>query len=145
MPLSPSSRSREQISSTALCGKRIRILLLRQETIFFNKTYFAQAGNSAPKNILNQFGANIGGPILHDKLFFFSGFEGLSQRQLYPEIISLPTAAMRSGDFTGLATIYDPNTGTSTGNGRKSFASENADGRNAIETGISPAAQRCLL
>jgi hypothetical protein len=117
---------------------------LAARNYFYNKTYFSQAGNSAPKNILNQFGANIGGPILHDKLFFFSGFEGLSERQLYPTIISLPTAAMRAGDFTGLSTIYDPNTGNADGTGRRTFASENADGRNAIETGISPAATKLL-
>ena len=111
---------------------------------FYNKTYFAAAGNSVPKNILNQFGGNIGGPILKNKLFFFSGFEGLSQRQLYPTIISLPTDAERAGDFTGLATLYDPATGNPDGTGRKSFASENPDGRNAIESGISPAALRLL-
>jgi hypothetical protein len=117
---------------------------LAARNYFYNKTYFSQAGNSAPKNILNQFGANIGGPILRDKLFFFSGFEGLSQRQLYPEIISLPTAAERTGDFTGLATLYDPTTGNANGTGRVTFASENADGRNAIETGIAPAASKLL-
>ena len=117
---------------------------LAARNYFYNKTYFAAAGSNAPKNILNQFGANIGGPILHDKLFFFSGFEGLSQRQLYPEIISLPTAAERTGDFTGLATLYDPNTGNADGTGRKTFASENADGRNAIETGVSPSATKLL-
>ncbi len=111
---------------------------------FYNRTYFAAAGNSVPKNILNQFGANLGGPIVRDKLFFFSGFEGLSQRQLYPEIISLPTDAERNGDFTGLATIFDPSTGNPDGTGRKSFASENADGRNAIESGLSAPALRLL-
>ena len=111
---------------------------------FYNKTYFAEAGSSAPKNILNQFGANLGGPIVRDKLFFFTGFEGLSQRQLYPELVSLPTDAERSGDFTGLATIYDPSTGNADGTGRKSFASENADGRNAIESGLSSPALKML-
>ena len=111
---------------------------------FYNKTYFAEAGNSVPKNILNQFGANLGGPIVRDKLFFFSGFEGLSQRQLYPELVSLPTDAEREGDFTGLATIYDPSTGNPDGTGRKTFASENADGRNAIETGLSGPALKML-
>lgn len=117
---------------------------LAARNYFYNTTYFKLAGSSAPKNILNQFGGNIGGPILHDKLFFFSGFEGLSQRQLYPEIISLPTAAMRTGDFSGLSTLYDPNTGNADGTGRVTFASENADGRNAIETGIAPAATKLL-
>ena len=118
---------------------------LAARNYFYNKTYFSQAGNSAPKNILNQFGANIGGPILHDKLFFFSGFEGLSQRQLYPTIISLPTAAMRAGDFTGLATLYDPNTGKADGTGRATFASQNSSGQNAIpSTRIAPAATKML-
>jgi hypothetical protein len=111
---------------------------------FYNKTYFAQAGDAPPKNILNQFGANFGGPILHNRLFFFSGFEGISQRQLYSDITTLPTDAERTGDFTGLATLYDPSTGNADGTGRKSFASENADGRNAIEFGISPAANTLL-
>jgi hypothetical protein len=117
---------------------------LAARNYFYNKTYFSQAGNSAPKNILNQFGANIGGPILHDKLFFFSGFEGLSQRQLYPTIISLPTAAMRAGDFTGLATLYDPNTGNADGTGRATFASQNS-GQNVIpSTRIASASTKLL-
>jgi hypothetical protein len=111
---------------------------------FYNKTYFAGAGSSAPKNVLNQFGANLGGPILHNKLFFFTGFEGLSQRQLYAALISLPTDAERNGDFTGQALLYDPSTGNPDGTGRRTFASENSDGRNAIETGISPAATKML-
>jgi hypothetical protein len=111
---------------------------------FYNTTYFAKAGNSVPKNILNQFGANLGGPVLKNKLFFFTGFEGLSQRQLYPELVSLPTDAERAGDFTGLATLYDPSTGNADGTGRKTFRSENADGKNAIESKIAPAALAML-
>lgn len=111
---------------------------------FYNKTYYSYAGDTPPKNILNQFGANLGGPILHNRLFFFSGFEGISQRQLYAYITTLPTDAMRSGDFTGLATIYDPTTGNADGTGRASLANENADGKNAIESGISPAALKVL-
>jgi outer membrane receptor protein involved in Fe transport len=111
---------------------------------FYNKTYYSYARDAAPKNILNQFGANLGGPILHNRLFFFSGFEGMSQRQLYAYITTLPTDSMRSGDFTGLTSIYDPTTGNTDGTGRVSFASENTDGKNAIESGISPAALKML-
>jgi hypothetical protein len=117
---------------------------LAARNYFYNKTYFAQAGDAPPKNILNQFGANLGGPILRNRLFFFSGFEGISQRQLYAAITSVPTDAMRAGDFTGLATIYNPTTGKPDGTGRKSFASQNPDGKNAIESGISPAVSKVL-
>lgn len=117
---------------------------LAARNYFYDQTYFAAAGNAVPKNILNQFGANVGGPILKNRLFFFSGFEGLSQRQLYPTLISVPTDTMRAGDFTGLATIFNPATGNPDGSGRLSFASQNASGRNAIESGISPAAMRVL-
>ncbi len=33
------------------------------------------AGNAKPVNVLQQFGADIGGPILHDKMFFYFDYE----------------------------------------------------------------------
>jgi hypothetical protein len=68
-------------------------------------------GSNVPENILNQFGATLGGPIKKNKLFFFTSYEGVDQRQNYSEIDTLPTAAERNGIFTGLAKIYDPSTG----------------------------------
>jgi outer membrane receptor protein involved in Fe transport len=46
---------------------------------------------------LNQFGGNIGGPILHDKLFFFVNYEGVRQVTDYPTgpVITM-TAATRA-------------------------------------------------
>jgi hypothetical protein len=63
----------------------------------------------------NQFGGTVGGPVKHDKAFFFFSYAGL--RQVQGSVISgavVPTAAERVGDFTADTTlttlIYTPNT-----------------------------------
>src|SRR5262245_35356654 len=49
----------------------------------------------------NQFGGVIGGPILTNKLFFFGGYQGTTTRQSpLPVQAFVPTAAMRTGDFS---------------------------------------------
>src|SRR5207302_11199419 len=44
--------------------------------------YFNPAGFRKPKFILNQFGGAVGGPILKNKLFFFTDWETTKRRQL---------------------------------------------------------------
>lgn len=53
-------------------------------------------------------GANFSGPIIKNKLFFYTAYSlvRIPSSSLY--IRDVPTTAMRNGDFTGLATIYDP-------------------------------------
>jgi Carboxypeptidase regulatory-like domain len=56
----------------------------------------------------NQFGGAVGGPVKHDKAFFFFSYGGLRQvvgQQLTGAIV--PTSAERLGDFT--ADTYTPN------------------------------------
>lgn len=59
----------------------------------------------------NQFGANFGGPILHNRLFFFFDYSGHRQHNTARSNNVVPTAAERMGDFSALSTtIYDPAT-----------------------------------
>lgn len=73
-------------------------------------------------NIQHQYGGEIGGPIVKDKLFFFGDFERTTRRQQAgPDVRTLPTAAMATGNFTGLPgspIIYDPATGDASGNNK---------------------------
>ena len=78
----------------------------------FNARPFFFTGTQLPKNILNQFGARLGGPIKHNKLFFFGDWERTMQRQAISGTATLPTTTLDGGDFSGISTkIYDPMTG----------------------------------
>jgi hypothetical protein len=92
--------------------------------------YFSHPGRLA-KNIQNQYGFTIGGPVwipkvIHgkDKLFWFMSYEGTKQNQFASDAnLTLPTAAFRTGDFSATGvTIYDPLTGNANGTGRTPFA-----------------------
>ncbi|MCI0389212.1 MAG: TonB-dependent receptor [Acidobacteria bacterium] len=79
-------------------------------------------GDKLPKNIFNQFGGTFGGPIIKNKLFFFGSWERTVRRQNASAFRTVPTDALRLGDFTGTgALIYDPATGNPDGSGRQLF------------------------
>ena len=85
------------------------------------RNYFF-AGTEIPKNIQNQFGGTFGGPIKKNKLFFFGNWERTARRQNASAFRTIPTEALRRGDFSGTgALIYDPNTGNADGTGRQLF------------------------
>ena len=50
---------------------------------------------------LNQFGGSLGGPIKKDKTFFFVDYQAKQQRHGIPFVGTIPTAAMKTGDFRG--------------------------------------------
>ncbi len=51
----------------------------------------------------NQFGGTLGGPLWKNKLFAFFDYQGLRQKNPdTADIITVPTAKMRTGDFTEL-------------------------------------------
>jgi len=53
-------------------------------------------GSTLPPFTLNQFGGSIGGPILKNKLFFFTNFEGLDQHLGHTFQNTVPNAAFRA-------------------------------------------------
>lgn len=76
-----------------------------------------------PKVVDNAAGGTVGGPILRNRLFFFFSYDGRFVSQTSSTLTTVPTAAMRKGDFSGSSTpIYDPSTGTPTGAGKTAFS-----------------------
>jgi hypothetical protein len=60
----------------------------------------------------NQYGANLGGPALKNKLFFFFSWEHESLISASPTSATVPTTAELTGDFSSdPQVIYDPTTG----------------------------------
>ncbi|MEO5742184.1 MAG: carboxypeptidase-like regulatory domain-containing protein, partial [Vicinamibacterales bacterium] len=73
----------------------------------------AQAAQPKAPFKWNQYGYTLGGPLWTNKLFFMSNWEGYRDRKQSQNNFSLPTAAMRAGDFSSLPIqLYDPATCT---------------------------------
>jgi len=83
------------------------------------RNFFDDPARALPPFRQNQFGASLGGPLLRNRTFFFSNYEGLRIHQSLTNTTLLPPAAIREGDFsgtnplTGLAfpAIINPSTG----------------------------------
>lgn len=67
----------------------------------------------------NYIGGNIGGPIKHDKLFFFVNYLRIMDHEANTNQTSIPDNAFRTGDLSGDPThpVYDPATGPQDGSG----------------------------
>lgn len=79
-----------------------------RNSVFDAKNYFDLPGK-IPAFRRVQYGADMGGPILRDKLFFYGAFEGLTFAQGESAKNVVPTAQEKMGDFSDISTpIYNP-------------------------------------
>lgn len=82
---------------------------LRNKVLDANDFFANRAGLPVPPLTQNQFGANVGGPVIRNKLFFFSSYELYRLRKGNTLTTTVPTQLERSGDFSQSGfTIYDP-------------------------------------
>ncbi len=89
------------------------------------KPFFLPAGERKPKAIFNQMGGTVGGPIIKNKLFYFTSYESTWDRQFASRIDTLPNAAIRQGDMSASPSLmYDPRTGAANGTGRQPFPNQ---------------------
>lgn len=86
-----------------------------RDDAFDSPNYFQPAGQDMPPLKQNQFGGALGGPIVQNRSFFFTSYEGTRMNRSLTRTFSVPTAALRSGNFAGMGTICDPTTIPTTG------------------------------
>lgn len=97
---------------------------MRNNAIGIAKSRSDPANLVAPHLVRNEFGVSVGGPIVlpkiyngKDKSFWFFAYERYSLASYTNGLASVPTMAMRQGDFSGLVNksgvmqqLYDPAT-----------------------------------
>jgi hypothetical protein len=93
---------------------------LRNRVFDANDFFSNRQGLAKPQNIQNQFGGDVGLPVIKNKLFGFFDYEATRIRRGALRSTSVPTANERIGDFSAAAgaavhvnypTLFDPTTG----------------------------------
>jgi len=76
------------------------------------KNFFIPTGERNPKDVFNNFGGTVGGPIKRNKVFFFTSYDSNVQRRFVSRRGSVPTEAMKQGNFTNSQgrLVFDPET-----------------------------------
>ncbi|MBI3693255.1 MAG: TonB-dependent receptor [Acidobacteria bacterium] len=90
---------------------------LRNNKLDANNFFNNRTGTARPPFRRNQFGIGGGGPVIlpkyngRNRTFIFGAYEGTRVRKGITQLTTIPTAALRSGDFTGVGVVTDPLTG----------------------------------
>src|SRR5882724_5499943 len=93
---------------------------LRNRQFDANDFFSNRSGLIKPQNVQNQFGGNLGAPVVKNKLFAFFDYEGTRIRKGVSRLTTVPLDNERAGVFTTAAsgaarvsypTLYDPVSG----------------------------------
>ena len=105
--------------SNALHGSAFEFL---RNSALDARSFFNTKGTPFPPFRLNQFGGSFGGPVVlprvyngHNRTFFFVDYEGFRRTSLNSFLVTVPTLAMRTGDFSRENRIFDPVSTTASG------------------------------
>jgi hypothetical protein len=93
-----------------------------------NNFFSNRTGQARPERSYHRYGGSLSGPVYipkiydgREKTFFLFAYERLRNSDPEPQLFTVPTAAMRQGDFSALMNlaqpirIYDPATAQATG------------------------------
>ncbi|MEX2304261.1 MAG: TonB-dependent receptor [Bryobacterales bacterium] len=96
---------------------------LQNDNLNANTWEANRTGKQKGAFVQNQFGAAVGGPLIRDRTFWFADYQGTRIRDGgLSSTLTIPTAAMKNGDFSALgAPVFNPFTGTNGGD-REQFA-----------------------
>src|SRR5436190_8099069 len=84
---------------------------MRNDAFDANNFFNNKNNRAKPDFQQNQFGGTLGGAVFKDKTFFFADYQGHRETQGQTALSTVPTLAMRSGDFSEPnRVIYDPTT-----------------------------------
>jgi len=87
---------------------------LRNDKLDANNFFNNRTGTAKPAFRRNQFGVAGGGPFYlpgynpKNRTFLFGAYEGTRVRKGITQLTTVPTAALRAGDFTGVGVVRDP-------------------------------------
>jgi hypothetical protein len=90
---------------------------LRNSVLDSNNFFANSRGTPLASFKRNQFGGMVSGPIVKNRTFFMTAFEGLRERSFAERLTTVPTALERAGDFsntranaTSIINVFDPDT-----------------------------------
>ncbi|HZR58274.1 MAG TPA: TonB-dependent receptor [Terriglobales bacterium] len=89
--------------------------VLNSNDYFFKQNQLLNGkSNTPPPYVQNQYGFNVGGPVIKDKTFFFVSWEQFRLRTGAVNVTTVPLPAFKTGDFSALLAqgiqLYDPYT-----------------------------------